>query len=209
MRVLSLFILTLLCSAMLNPVAAQSGRRLPNQTNRPAPPTANKVEAEKPDPSRSQQSNDQNKTSILIALDTPNLNIPGYYVSLVGTSFADRLQESGAAKVQIGQEMTRKEATDFARNSNDVYVVLLQLENDPIRSGNSDWNGANQDPRALVINYTMFEPKTGKSRATGRTYPRAASTNPRSIPQTVQAADYRLKLAAEEAADRILKTLGL
>ena len=209
MRLVSLLILTLLCSPSLNPVAAQSGRRLPNQSPRTTPSTTNKAEAEKTDPAKEHANKDQHKTSILISLDTQNLNIPRYFITLVGTSCADRLQESGAAKVQIGSEMNRKGASDFARNSTDVFVVLLQLENDPMRSGNSDWNGAYQDPRALVLSYTVFEPKTGKSRAHGRTYPRANSIDPRSIPQTGQAAEYRLKLAAEEAADRIVRALGL
>jgi hypothetical protein len=205
MRIQTPLLLALLCSTLLAPVSAQSGRRLPNQKSQPSPPAPTKVEAEE---RADDNKKDDRKTSVLISYTSQNLNIPQYYSGLISTACADRLQKSGGIKVQIGREMNRKEASDFARNSAEVYVVILQLENDSMRSGDSGWNGGYQDPRYLLINYSVFEPKTGKSRTSGRAYPRANATDPRSLPQTSQAAEYRLKQAAEDAADRILKSLG-
>ena len=185
---------------------AQSGRKLPNQKSQPpSSPPSKTEETEK----KSDVNSEDKKVKIVISYYTLNFNIPQYYSNLIARACADRLQETGDVKVQFGGEMDRKKASDFAKNNPSVFIALLQLEIDSMRSSNSDWNSGYIDPRYLFVNYTVFEPLTGKNRSSGRTYPRSSATDPMSLPPTRQAADQRLKVAAEEAADRIATVIGV
>ena len=205
-RLLSMFLLPVLLAIT---VGAQSGRRLPNQKSQPSAPPLSKGEAAEKKPG---EKKDDKKVGggvpVLISYSSYTLSTSHFYTTMVVGACAERLKEAGGVDVQVGGEMNRKQASDLARNSSDTYVVLLQLENDSARSSDSDWNAAG-DPRYLLVSYTVFEPKTGKSKTSGRAYPRSSVTDPLSLPQTRQGSELRLKLAAEEAADRILRFLGL
>lgn len=206
-RFLSVFLLPVL---LVTTVWAQSGRRLPNQKSPPpaSPTVKGEAEEKKPSEKKDDENKDGRGIPVLLTYSSYTLSTSHFYSTMVVGACAERLKEAGGVDVQVGGEMNRKQASDLAKNSSDTYVVLLQLENDSARSSDSDWN-ATGDPRYLLVSYTVFEPKTGKSKTSGRAYPRANVTDPLSLPQTRQGSEMRLKLAAEEAADRVLRFLGL
>lgn len=210
------FYLVLLCTLLflasflsVDALAAQSGRRLPPQKRQPdAPPLSKTIPEEKKEEAKKPSNNDLPQTPVLIGFPTPFGSRAHYFTTMVANTFTARLAEYEAAKAQLGGEMNRSEASDTAKRSLDNFVVLLEVESDTLR-GNSDWNGQNADARSLLVSYTLFEPKTGKVRTSGRAYPQANTADPMTLPQTGIAAEYRLRRAAQEAADRIANILSL
>jgi hypothetical protein len=142
------------------------------------------------------------------------------YQSLIGSSniYSDdavggclkKLQESSMLKVRTGKDMNRKEASDYAKASEETYVVWIQLEVDAAYSRNTDGIGY-VNPNTLYVDYVLFAPGTGKSKASGHVYQRRATTGglPLPGPRTAGGAEYSLRYAGEETGNRVLDALGL
>jgi hypothetical protein len=131
-----------------------------------------------------------------------------FYANTVVEACLVKLKESAIAEVTGGREMNRKEATDYAKNSTDTYVVWLEVAldyTDPSR------------PRAyedqIVVSYTVFEPRSAKTRTHGRVYQsdyrRAVGGVVLPVPNTRGAADYALKECGREIGKRVLDSLNL
>jgi hypothetical protein len=123
--------------------------------------------------------------------------------------FLERMQTSNSVKVRPGRDMNRKEASDYAKASADTYVVLIQLDVDPAYSNRDRMGYA--DPYTLYVDYVVFAPGTGKSKSSGHVYQRrgAMGGSPLPLPRTTAGAEYSLKNAGRETADRVLDALGL
>ena len=197
----SLFML--LFALLLTPtVLAQSGRKIPNKPKPPVTSIPPEAEEKKTEPKK-----DIPKIPVLLAYSIQNLNISHIYSQAVTQSCATRLGESDV-QVQMGKEMNRKEASDAAKKSDDTFVALIQLGTDSFDSMNSGMGGY-IDPRYLLVEYSVFEPKTGKVKTSGRIYQRRSLNDPLSIPQSPAAYEQRLRRMGEEAADRIVAALNL
>lgn len=188
----------LLCS----PLQAQSGRKIPSK---PKPPeTTKSTEPEEP---KTETKKEVPKIPVMIAYAVDNMNISRIYSEVVAESCATRMGESDI-RIQMGKEMNRKQASDDAKKSEELYVALIQLSIDSFNSSRETM-GTYVDPRYLIIEYTLFEPKTGKVRTSGRINPRRSLNDPLSLPQSRAAAEQRLRRAAEEAADRMIAAMNL
>ncbi len=192
---------TLLLATLVLPGYAQSGRKIPNK---PKPPATTPPEAAE---SKPQPKPEVPKVPLLIAYGVENLNISRFYSQAVTESCASRLGESDI-RIQMGKEMTRSDAATAAKKSEDSFVVLIQLSIDSFDSRNSGMGGY-VDPRYLLVEYTLFEPKTGKIKTSGRIYQRRSLNEPLSLPQSPAASEQRLRRAGEEAADRIIAAMSL
>ncbi len=185
-------------------VMAQSGRRAPKTTSIPAPtpessptPTAKKA-PEKP------------ALPLIVGIDAQGSfsNIPLYFYDTVLQSCADRLRES-SLKVEVGsRDFNRGDAVKRAKAEKEGYVVLLQLRADSIGSSNS-----NTDLSQVYIDYFVFAPTTAKQVTSGHAYQQAYRNRGVVLgPGTsgnIAYAEYRLKQAARDAAERILSGLHL
>jgi hypothetical protein len=180
-------------------VMAQSGRRAPKSSPLPAPtpessptPTATKSPEKPPLP-------------LIVGIDTHDSfsGIPLYFNGSVLESCVDRLREGHSVSVEVAsRDLGRGEAVKRAKAEKEGYVVLLQLRLDGMgASGNATLSD-------VYVEYFVFAPTTAKQIASGRTYQQAYRNRgvvigPGSSGNAVYA-EYRLKQAAREAAERIL-----
>lgn len=200
---LSVVLLIALCCVW---TFAQSGRR----QSKPAPaapvPTPTPEAAPKPAPKK-----DDNEMMFLVLVGDrgPTFSTyPSTYVEAAAVGCADRLRERTSLGVDIsGRETTRGEAIEKAKAGKRTYVVLINLNEDRMSGGNSQYV-------ELEVEYVVFAPETSKVLTSGRTFENSASKGPLSIPRSRGATlpSYReqmLRRAGADAADRILKALHL
>ena len=122
--------------------------------------------------------------------------------NIVIEGFLERMQRSATVKVRAGKDMNRKEASDYAKSSEDNYVVWLQLESDTASGAGGAW----EDPNNLYVDYVVFAPGTGKSKTSGHVYQRTRGAI--QMPRTTSGAEYTLRRAGAETAERVLSSLG-
>lgn len=206
------FVLISLCALFVLTAASfaegQSGRRIPKKPSSPDPlPPAQSD----PPINQSEPKDEKPKIPILVVKYLPYMNNSDIAGSIVMEGFLERMQASNAVKIRPGKDMNRKEASDYAKSSPDTYVVLIQLDVDSAYS-NRDSIGY-VDPRALYVDYVVFAPGTGKSKSAGHVYQRRGSIGgtplPAPVPRTTAGAEYSLRNAGRETADRVLDALGL
>jgi len=200
--IISFFFIALFSMLLCSPLQAQSGRKIPNK---PKPPETTKPT--EPEAPTTETKKDVPKIPVMIAYAVDNMNVSRIYSEVVAESCASRMNESDI-RIQMGKEMNRKEASDTAKKSEELYVAMIQLGIDSFNSSRETM-GTYIDPSYLIIEYTLFEPKTGKARTSGRIYPRRSLNDPLSLPQSRTAAEQRLRRAAEEAADRMIAAMNL
>jgi len=188
-------------------VFGQSGRRLPGSpvVSAPTPEATPAAKKSAPD--------DRPRQPLIVGAargDTFS-GIPFYYSDSVLQSCAARLEDSHAVKVEaVSKEMTRSDAIKRARSEKSTFVVWLELRADNSFSGNS----SNNNLDSIYIVYIVFEPTTAKIVAQGNCYQGAYRKGGVSLPPTIGRSstgvtEDRLRDAAQEAADRILKGLHI
>jgi hypothetical protein len=118
------------------------------------------------------------------------------------------LRSASSATVTVSQEnMNRGEAIKKAKaETTNTYVVLIKLVLDQMYARSYD---------DLEVDFTVFAPKTGKVVVFGRSYQNVNRKGPIVVGPTSRGSSgalYReqlLKLAGEQAANRILKAMSL
>ncbi|MBI1759891.1 MAG: hypothetical protein HYR56_00505 [Acidobacteria bacterium] len=140
------------------------------------------------------------KTRIQVMSDMGDIGIPSYFSDTARAACAHELKREvrGLQASDAGGNKNRKDAMDVAKNNDNVYVVLFELQVD--RMGMSS-NG-------LELRYTVFEPKTGKQVAFGMGMP----VQPNGMPQPPIGAtreQVQIEWAARDAAQQILSKLKL
>jgi hypothetical protein len=126
----------------------------------------------------------------------------------------ERTQKAAAVKVRTGKEMNRKEAIDAAKASKDTYVVWFQLQQDRADTEHANTSVLGGNPYGLYVDYFIYEPGTGKTKAAGHVYQRTnrgvgGAPWPAPTPRTTGAAEYSLRYAGVEFAERVLDTLNV
>jgi predicted transcriptional regulator len=190
-------------------VEGQSGRRVPKKPESPDPRPPAQSE---PPITPSEPKEEKPRTPILVVKNLPYMNSSNIVSSIVMEGFIERMQQSNAVKVRpAGKDMNRKEASDIAKASADTYVVLIQLDVDPIYSSREGVGYV--DPSTLYVDYVVFTPGTGKTKSSGHVYQRrgaiGGSPLPVPTPRTAGGTEYTLRNAGRETADRVLDALGL
>ena len=188
---------------------AQSGRRPPKRT-KPAetvPPAKTETETA---PSTGQP--EKSAISLFVTRYSSSIGDSGYYSPIVSKGCAERLKKSSSFDVKEGREMNRKEASDYAQKSTDIYVVWLDIDVDTRylnrRSSSQTLNDA------FRVRYALFEPGTGKAKTQGlifqRPYqPRIGGVGvPLPLPSSRSVIELSLQQAGEDAADRIISALN-
>jgi hypothetical protein len=204
-RLTDLALAILLCSsiAILLPTqtVAQSGRRLPKLPPKSTePPPAKEPPAEETPAARSKEKAPLATISVVYQYDSfMGSNI---YTNAALTGCLNRLQKALGVEARFGNEMNRKEASDAAKASTDLYVLWFQLESESFRQDSG--RGSSQ---SYYINYVLFAPATGKGKSSGHVYQRQRGAIP--MPRGDMGAEYNLKNAGSEMADRVLGALNL
>lgn len=202
-------LLCMLLIVSLAPVTqAQSGRRPPKQPKSPDP-----LPPKQDEPPIKQPSDKPSNPHIPVRViwHLPNIGTPTIYSQIVEDGCVERLSRSDLVKATRGAELNRKEASDIAKASTDTYVLWFELDVDAIDGGR--YPVGSVPPQYLYVNYVVFTPVTGKSRTSGHVYQRSRGPGgipfPVPGPQTGSSAEYSLKFAGQEMADRLLDALSL
>jgi hypothetical protein len=208
-RRVTVVLLCILLIVSLAPVTqAQSGRRPPMQPKSPDPLPPKQDEPPIKQPS-DKPSNSQ--IPVKVVWNLPNIGSPTVYTQIVEDGCVERLSQSDLVKPTRGAELNRKQASDIAKASADTYVLWFELDVDAIDGGR--YPVGSVPPQYLYVNYVVFTPGTGKSRTSGHVYQRqrgpAGMPLPLPGPQTGSSADYSLRYAGREMADRLLDALSL
>jgi hypothetical protein len=183
---------------------AQSGRR---GAKSPAVsvPTPEPIETAKKPP------RDAPMISLLLGTNRGDVfaGIPLSIYDGVLQSCSGRLKESSAVSVEVAtQEMTRSEAVHRAKNAKEGYVIWLNLRGEDQMGS----NGGNLD--GIFIEFVVFEAVTAKVRTQGTSYQGYSRKGgvvmgPNTGRSNNVIVESRLRVAAEDAAARILKALHI
>jgi hypothetical protein len=188
-----------LCAA----AQAQSGRRLPNR-NEPPPPstttTSPPIES-----TAKPQSDKPPKMQIMVVRYQSDGTFSTFYSDIVLRACLERLKADSSALVSVGRDMNRKEATDYAKNSTDTYVLWLEWDYDR-------FGGGAQIERGSYVNFNLYVPGTGKTKTSGRVHQSDYRPRVGGIPLPTggtAAAEYALKECGQEIARRIIESLSI
>jgi hypothetical protein len=205
-RVTGLLLCILLIVSLAPVTQAQSGRRPPKRVEAPDPLPPKQDEPPIKQPS-DKPSNPQ--IPVRVVWHLPNIGSPTIYSQIVEDGCVERLSQSDLLKATRGAELNRKEAIDIAKASTDTYVLWFELDVDAIDAGRAPMGSV--PPQYLYVKYEVFTPVTGKTRTSGHVYQRQRGPSgiPLPGPQTGSSAEYSLKYAGREMADRLLDALSL
>ncbi len=203
---LSLSILIIVSASTIGP--AQSGRRLPKQ--KPSSETPSKADETQPEAAAPVE--EKNKTRVVVVKHLPHMNSSAIYSDMVVQECVARLRQAPTLNVTQGKDMRRKDASDYARESEDTFVVFIQLD---VETGDTE------DPRVsigpvpssmLYVDYILFEAGTGKQKTAGHIYQHRRAPGgplPGRVPTSTGDAEYRMRHAGRETADRVLDALQI
>jgi hypothetical protein len=201
----ALFVVALACV-----VEAQSGRRVQRQKEiAPVPTPTPAPEAKKSAPEAAQ------KIALLVLADnTYSMGTSTTAQGIVQQTFMQRLRESSSLVISADStHTTRGGASKRAKDEKERFVAWMALRT----SGFNDPAGI-QRPRAedYYIEFAVYDPVTGKTRASGNVYLRPGYGSiggvvvgaPSCYP-AVYANEYEFVFGAIDTANRVMKSLGL
>lgn len=201
---LSLSLLFLLSASATS--AAQSGRRIPKQkpSTESSPSKIEDSQARPPAPAEEKE-----KTKVVVVKHLPHINSSAIYTNQVVEECVARLRQAPTLSVTSGKDMRRKDASEYARQSEDTYVVFIQLEAEVADTEDPRVSIGPIPSRILYVEYILFEPGTGKQTATGHIYQHRNVPLPTKTPTSTGDAEQRMRRAGRETADRVLDALRI
>lgn len=194
------------CLLALAAIAAgQSGRKQKKADPQPQVQGVNQPDARtvpEPEiaPEKSKEKSVEKGKAIMISTAMGDMEIPMYYTTAVGDGCLDQLRrELKTAQLSSERNQTRGDAMKAAKESEDLFVVWIELQYD--RMGAGSMNGVD-------VRFTIFEPKTGKQIAFGTGFPRQPQGLP--VPPIGGSRDQvYLDWAGRDIAQQVIKRLGL
>ena len=181
-------------------VQAQSGRR--HTKPEPAAPVPTPTPEPTPTPKKEEK---KSELVFFIGADRNDAyaTFPFSYYDAVVRGCADRLRSGSSASIEITDRLfSRGEAIKKAKAETSTYVVLLALKYDTMARSSDE----------MILEFVVFAPGTAKIAANGRSYMNSNRAGPVVVPRGSSNVLYReqlLKLAGEDAGNRILKSLHL
>ena len=202
-----IFAVTLFVGALfiLNAAEGQSGRRIPKR-----PATSDPTPSKESDPPVTQPEEKKSDKPAIPVTITKHLNDIIYssdtYLNIVMSGFLEGMSKAKNIKAEpTGGDTNRKQASDAAKASPERYVVWFQLVSDQMSSApQSDYAYASY----LYVDYVVFTPGTGKTKASGHVYQRSRGVGPVNMPVPGRTTvEYNLRYVGMELADRVLGAL--
>jgi hypothetical protein len=198
------FVTTLILVLCALTVQAQSGRRQVKPP--PAAPVPTPTPEPTPIPKKVEKEPD---LFFFLGADRQETysNIPISYNDAALRGCAERLRSQSSASVEVSERSeSRGEAIKKAKSeTNGAHVVLLTLTFDSMARSYDD----------LILEFVVFAPGTAKVETYGRSYMNGRRAGPVVVgpPRGTSTGGFyieeRLRVAGEDAADRILKALHL
>jgi len=201
-RQLKTLLLVLVASlAFVTTTQAQSGRR--RTTPEPAAP----VPTPTPHPTPKPKQESKSDLVFIVGVDQSDSfnSLPLTYYSTVMNACAERLRHNSSATVNTASQLTRSEAIKKAKSEKTTYVVYLRF------TGISMSNSSNQEAE---LEFIVYAPTTAKVATSGRSYKNSNRKGPIVVQPpggsgNIVYEEQLLRRAAEDAADRILKSLHI
>jgi hypothetical protein len=207
-RLLEAALMCLLLLLAAAPVSvAQSGRRPPKPPTSPDPLPPKQ---EEPPIKPSSERNSKSGIPVTVSWHLGSVTSSTIYTHLVEEGCLERLSQADSVKASAAEEMNRKQAIDLAKGSPDTYVLWFELEVDSSYQGRSGID--NVPPQYLNVRFEVYTPGTGKTKTGGYVYQRSRAPGGLPLPVpggTVGSAQYLLRNAGREMADRLFDALGL
>lgn len=132
-----------------------------------------------------------------------SLMIPRYMSEAVWSGFVQRFKEISSIVLATDKNMRGKGASDRAKKETESFVVLLELDSNYVNTTRT----GQVYPEDIVINYFLYAPVTGKTKAQGRVYARASLGILSSPLPTGRSGEAQLNNAGRETAERVLSAL--
>ena len=215
-----LFVFALTCLLSASLVAAQSGRKQKKSEDQPPPQGVNQPDkrvqnndlgsaatSSSTDPETENDKDGKPKLKalnkrLLVMSSMPDMNVSLYFADIARQgclSEARRLVPTLQLS-DSGSNQNRVDAMKAAKESDDGYVVLLEVES---MSGMGSING-------LDLRYYLFEPKTGKMIGSGSGYPRQPSVGGVGVPiGGGSRTDIGMDWAARDVAAQVISKMKL
>jgi hypothetical protein len=154
------------CLSILGAVVlGQSGRKQKKADPQPPVQGVNQPEARvQPEPEiKPEKPKDKEpRRSIMVASSMPDMMLPLYYADIARQGCISEFREElRSIDIREARNQNRSDASKTAKNEDNTYVVLIELELDRLGSTSS----------GVDVRYTIFEPKTGKVAGSGSGYP--------------------------------------
>lgn len=182
-------------------VQAQSGRR--HVKPEPAAPVPTPTPEPTPTPKKEEKKSD---LIFFIGVDRNDTfaSFPFTYYDAVVRGCADRLRSGSSASIDVSdRSLSRGEAIKKAKGDPTTYVVLLTLKYDSMARSYDE----------MILEFVVFAPSTAKIVVNGRSYMNSNRAGPISVPRggstNTLYREQLLRLAGEDAGNRILKSLHL
>jgi hypothetical protein len=196
----------LLCAALLSvSAAAQSGRKQKKADPLPPVQGVNQPEARTvPEtevaPEADQKPKETPKTGFQIMSDMGEMGVPLYYNDTARIACLQELHKQlpGLQVSDGGSNKNRSDALRAAKDSDTVYVILLELVIDRMGTSSS----------GLELRFTLYEPKTGKQVMFGTGFPVPPQGIP-SPPIGMSRDQLSLEWAGRDVAQRVIDKLKL
>jgi hypothetical protein len=183
--------------------AGQSGRKIPK---RESPSESQPPAKEDPSPAEPEKP----KLSIVVTRSVFSGGVSeGFYSASVTAGCLERLNKTYVKAAGAG-EMNRKEASDFAKQTESTYVTWIEIGTTSV--GRPQYGTA--DLQNTYVEYVLYSPRTGKSKSSGRVYLAEMARMGNvgvglPIPSNTGTVDYACNRAGREIADRVLSALGV
>ncbi len=182
------------------PAPGQSGRR--QKRSEPLPPVqgvsqTQPAEKAASEPEAAAERPKENGPIIMVATEMGDLNIPMLYTDIARRGCMQELRLAKNLEIREARNQTRSEAIKAAKESDRMFVLLMNLEVD--RMGNYGFD----------LRYTIFEPKTGKVVGSGSGYPVTPSSGVPVPPIGASRSEVMVEWAGRDVGRQVLKKLGL
>jgi hypothetical protein len=198
----------LLLAALVSAAAsAQSGR------HQPPPKAEAPVPTPTPEPTPIKRAPPEQIHVLFASSANAAISLSSYDTGIVADTFLQRLHDSRSLDVQTAARMTRDAARKRAKSETDRYVIWLELQYD---NPSADTIGIQRPyPEDLRIQYIIYQPGSGATKANGNVYLRTlrtlpgVRTTPSCYPNSYYGLEGSLVVGAIEAADRVFDELSV
>ncbi|MBI4854382.1 MAG: hypothetical protein HY819_21500 [Acidobacteria bacterium] len=202
----------------INPIYAQSGRRV--QPPPPPPPEPSSVPSQpsRPadEPAPAPEKTVEVVARLLVTQDDNKFDNLGNLANVVVSTCTERLRQATALSIAKEKPLDRKQASDKAKAEEQHHVVWLQVQVDRFNNSRS---ASLQD---FQVEYIVFSPKDGKIKTQGKVYlrpyqpsvgvggiavpvPIPVPNSPIGVPGQPNPLQHSLEQAGVETADRIMQ----
>lgn len=144
-------------------VKAQSGRRVKN------PPPVKEETQPEPTSSPTPKPKEEIKPEysiIVVSNNSTSMNSMSFHPENMYGWVLERLRSSSLLEVRYGGDSSNKKATEMAKNSENSYVLLVELSEDRFASPTIGNSTVSQGQ--VWIDFSLFSPTTGKVKLRGR-----------------------------------------